>query len=178
MKTAKQSQSLRGKKTSQPVTSQQTGDKVTVNGAFLAEVKTIHKELWDLLHEAREMCSQIFRSAKWQSRFVESVCELRDLFAMQFSLEEGLGYFSEPAYVEAQISKRATGLMNDHQALYSEISRICEWLQDLRYSGGLTHEMPNVKVRFESFYDQIQAHEKLEQELIYDIYCRDLGMGD
>ena len=154
------------------------GTKVTVNAAFLAEVKTIHHELWDLLEETKTMCHQTYRSAKWQTRFVESMCELRDLFAMQFSLEEGLGYFDEPVYVEANVSRRASTLRDDHQSLYKEISRICEWLEDLRYSGGLSGEMSNIRVCFESFYDQIQTHEKREGELIYEAYCNDIGTGD
>ena len=151
---------------------------VTINAAFLAEVKSIHDELWKLLEETRMMCRQSHRSPKWQSRFVESMCELRDLFAMQFSLEEGFGYFEEPTFVEANISQRAVRLRNDHQSLYQEISRISEWLEDLRYDGSLSMEMDNVQVRFDSFYDQIQTHEKKEKELIYDAYCDDIGTGD
>lgn len=152
--------------------------KLTVNAAFLEEVKAIHSELWELLAHTRQMCQEFEPAAQWQSQLAENMAQLRDLFAMQFSLEEGLGYFSEPAVVETSISARAAALRDDHRYLYEEISRISDWLDDLRYHGGLPGKMKEIQIRFESFHDQIQTHEQKEQELIYDSYCNDLGTGD
>ena len=152
--------------------------KVTINAAFLEEVKIIHKELWQLLEETLSMCFYHQRSFKWQTRFVECLDGLRDLFAMQFALEEGYGYFDDPVFVEANTAARAADLMNDHGQLYLEISSISDWVDDLRHHGQLANQMSKVQTRFRAFYDQIQTHEKKEQELIFEAYCDDIGTGD
>lgn len=151
---------------------------VTVNAAFLEEVKTIHHELWHLLEATKLMCSKQQRTSHWQAQFVKSMEELRDLFAMQFALEEGYGYFDEPAFVESNTSERARTLRNDHKLLYQEINEIAEWLVDLRHTGDLAMQMAEVKLRFESFCEKLQTHEKQEQELIFEAYCDDIGTGD
>lgn len=151
---------------------------VSVNAAFLQEIKDVHTELWELLDETREMCRQRVRSESWQFRFANSMEELRDLFALHFALEEGFGYFDNPVFVDMEIAKRAMQLKSDHQFLYCEISDICEWIDVMRHDGTLMKQLAEVNLRFDSFCDQLEKHEEREQSLIYDSFNSDMGTGD
>lgn len=151
---------------------------VAINAAFLQEIKDIHVELWGSLQEIRSMCRAVDQATHWQFRLVMAFEELRDLFAMHFALEEGFGYFENPAFIDLDISRRANELRSDHKALYCEICEICEWIDEARFQGRLSAKLSSVSLRFESFLDQFRIHESREQELIYDSFCNDLGTGD
>lgn len=97
---------------------------------------------------------------------------------MQFALEEGYGYFDDPVFVDATTSRQAAALRDDHKTLYQEISSIADWVEEMRHNGFLSNEMPRVKSRFECFCDQLNTHEKREQDLIMAGYCDDIGTGD
>lgn len=151
---------------------------VSINAAFLQEIKDVHTELWDLLEGARDMCKHKLRSENDEHRLAADMEELRDLFALQFSLEEGFGYFDNPAFVDMNIAKRAEDLKNDHQYLYCEICEICDWIDKLRHHRRLPLKLKDVDIRFESFCDQLMKHEARENELIFDSFNNDIGSGD
>lgn len=151
---------------------------VSVNAAFLQEIKDVHTELWDLLAVTRGTFKHKLRSESDEHRFAVDVEELRDLFALQFALEEGFGYFDNPVFVDMDIAKRAEDLKSDHQHLYFEISEICEWIDKLRHHRRLSLKLKDVGIRFESFCDQLMKHEARENELILDSFNNDIGDGD
>src|SRR5690349_5805798 len=59
-----------------------------INAAFLQEVKESNVELWDTVHELRQMIEGVSSSSGNARRLVALLSQLRDLLAFEFSLEE------------------------------------------------------------------------------------------
>ena len=79
---------------------------VTVNAAFLQEIKEVDQELWSLLGDLRHRCQRPI--APGQCRLlIDKLCQLRDQLALHFSLEEAYGYFDDPVEVAPQLSRQA-----------------------------------------------------------------------
>ena len=102
---------------------------VTVNAAFLQEIKEVNQDLWRLLDRLREMCANpaIIRSRR--SQFLGQIEELRDQLALHFALEEAYGYFEDPVYVAPQLCDRAFALRDEHRQLYLEVCQLEERAQ-------------------------------------------------
>ena len=66
---------------------------VTINAAFLHEIKEDHERLRTLLAEAFGMCQTRRPELIRPRRFASLLAELRDQLAMQFALEGAYGYF-------------------------------------------------------------------------------------
>ncbi|MCL6481793.1 MAG: hypothetical protein K6U02_08700 [Firmicutes bacterium] len=64
----------------------QTGT-VTINAAFLQEIKEVNQDLWALLAELRHRCQRPLApgACRW---LLDRLCQLRDQLALHFSLEE------------------------------------------------------------------------------------------
>jgi len=61
---------------------------VTVNAAFLQEIKEVNQDLWRLLADVRRMCDTPATIDSAPRRFFGLVEELRDQLALHFALEE------------------------------------------------------------------------------------------
>jgi hypothetical protein len=151
---------------------------VTVNAAFLQEIKEVNAELWDCVAKLRQRCSApIAISAKCQT-LIGELEQLRDLLALQFSLEEAYGYFDSPANVQPSLCRRAEVLRQEHTSLYCEIVDICEEADSLFRAGKRAVLTTLVPVRFDKFFQLLERHERQECELIVESACTDLGVGD
>ena len=76
---------------------------VTINAAFLQEIKEVNSDMWDLLDSVKKLCSAP-QHVEYQGRqVVEALAELRDKLAMHFALEEAYGYFNDPVSVAPQL---------------------------------------------------------------------------
>ena len=98
---------------------------VTVNPAFLQEIKEGNHELWQSLADLRHRCSCPITTGMCR-HLVNSLSELRDQLTLHFALEEAYGYFDEPLHVEPQLSEKAGRLRSEHQELYSELSDLVD----------------------------------------------------
>ena len=74
---------------------------VSINPAFLREIKDDHHELRQLMHHTSAMLDHSGPEEIDYPRLVELLTKLRDQLAMHFSLEEAYGYF-EDAIVECR----------------------------------------------------------------------------
>lgn len=151
---------------------------VTLNTAFLEEIKDVNQELWVLLERLRYLCSRPISMRSQSHELVELVVKLRDLIAMQFSLEEAYGYFENPVSVDPRLSKRADELRSEHQNLYAAISRIAELAEDLLHQKRLASLTTIVPVDFDRFYFALRRHERLERELMSEALLKEIGTGD
>lgn len=139
---------------------------VTVNAAFMREIKEASEELWQSLHEMTYLCSHPLSIRMHPKRSVELLEELQDQLGMYFTLEEYYGYFEGPASVDLHFSDRVSALRAQHQTMYLDICAIvdrAERLLDQRRLASLTH---HIAVRVAAFYEQLMAHEADEQNLL------------
>lgn len=151
---------------------------VTMNPAFLADVKDLHQDLWKGLHALQEMCSMPISLEGKCFEFIGRLGDLRDKLAFQFSLEEAYGYFDDPAFCCPTFARRSAELMQQHRDLYLEIDRIAdraEQLLSVRDLAALTTVIP---VEFEAFATRLQDHESAETRLMHDGLMQDIGGGD
>ena len=74
---------------------------VSINPAFLQEIKDDHHELRQLMHHVSAMLSRPSWMRLEYDRLVELLTKLRDQLAMHFSLEEAYGYFEDALNIRA-----------------------------------------------------------------------------
>lgn len=152
---------------------------VTVNAAFLAEIKEVNQELWHLLAETKRVFVHPAASHRDLTQLVEIVSELRDQLALHFALEEAYGYFDDPLYVAPHLGEKADALRKEHRSLYLEICALAEDVEALHFgSGRRPARQRDIAIRFEAFHKRLQEHESREGELILQAYDDDLGVGD
>jgi hypothetical protein len=151
---------------------------VSINAAFLQEIKDDHHELRQLLHHTAAMLNRPGWMRIEYDRLVELFGKLRDQLAMHFSLEEAYGYFEDAISVAPHLNGRAERLRSQHYELYSELCRLTERAEQLLY-----HETPAGRVRqladdFRRFSERFCQHELHESDLIVEALNEELGAGD
>ncbi len=151
---------------------------VTVNAAFLQEIKEVNEDLWKLLEKVKLLCANPPRAQDQGRQVVEMLAELRDQLAMHFALEEAYGYFDDPIRVAPQLSVAACALRDEHQVLYAMVRDLADDVDELYRAGDLPKSPSGVAERFQDYYEHLQLHENRENELILDAYDLDIGVGD
>jgi hypothetical protein len=153
----------------------QTGT-VTVNAAFLQEIKEVNADLWALLAELRHRCQRPIAPGQCR-QLVDRICLLRDQLAMHFALEEAYGYFEEPVEVAPQLGRLAGQLRSEHRELYLDFSDLIERAERMYYDEQHAALALWIGSQFLELDQRLRRHEERENELILDAYD-DLGVGD
>ena len=151
---------------------------VTINAAFLQEIKEVNEDLWRLLDRAKHVCRKPQTVERQGRQVVEMLAELRDQLAMHFALEEAYGYFDDPIRVAPRLSALASALREEHQVLYAMIRDLADDVDELSRTESLSENGLRVVERFGEYYDRFQQHENRENELILEAYDSDIGTGD
>ncbi len=148
---------------------------VTINAAFLQEIKDVHQLLWVTLDSLRQLCDTPVAAPSYLRQLTSLLADLRDQLALHFSLEEAYGYFDDPVDVAPHVSQRAETLRNQHQELYlCDLVDCCEQAYDGRQFSRATL----LAERYRDFHERLVVHEEAESELIQEAYADDLGVGD
>ena len=151
---------------------------VTINAAFLQEIKEVNADLWDLLGETQQLCTDVHHANANCRRLVTLLAMLRDNLAMHFTLEEAYGYFEDPLHVEPRLSAKANELRDQHKVLYEQIRDLAEEAEQRFYDKQLVENMPPLLERLRAYFERLQHHEMQENELILQAYDDDIGGGD
>ena len=150
---------------------------VTINAAFLQEIKQDNERLYDLLHEIWMLCSVEHAQSAEPERFSELLADLRDQLALHFTLEEVLGYFNDPADVEPDVCQRAEWLRSQHVNLYRDAVSLADDATALVYPGTEAFTFASLLDRVRRFHAAIQLHESRESDLICEVHHRG-GSGE
>lgn len=150
---------------------------LTINAAFLSEIKEVHQELWDLLADLRKRHERLGDAAETR-QLIDDLAQLRDLLALHFSLEEAYGYFDDPVAVAPRLSEAAHQLRDEHIDLYVQSCQLVDMAESLWQDGRRSSLYLRVLDEFENFDHQLQRHEEDERALITSAYCDDIGVGD
>ncbi|MFV1965918.1 MAG: hemerythrin domain-containing protein [Pirellulaceae bacterium] len=151
---------------------------VTVNAAFLQEIKEVHDELWQLLERLHNLVSEPMTERKQRQRLIDHLEQLRDQLALRFALEEAYGYFDDPAYVAPQLCEQASELRAEHRDLYSSACEVADLAQHIHRHGPLSTFQVRIAASFARFEGRLQRHEAKENELIQQEYGDDIGCAD
>lgn len=155
---------------------------VTVNAAFLREIKEDHEELRSQLADLHHRFQRPIETDECRP-VIDRLYPLLDALAMHFSLEEAYGYFDDPLEVASQFSEKAGRLRNEHRDLYVALLELIEWCERL-YHGTREQRIclwliqEELGPRFLSFERRLRRHEIDETALICEAYATDIGVGD
>jgi hypothetical protein len=150
---------------------------VTVNAAFLAEIKEVNQELWSLLANLRHRCQRPI--APGQCRLlIDKLCTLRDQLALHFALEEAYGYFEDPVDVAPRLSRQADQLRGEHKGLYLDFCELVDRAERMLYDEQHAALALWMGPEFLEFDARLRSHEERENELILAAYDDDIGVGD
>jgi hypothetical protein len=151
---------------------------VTINAAFLQEIKEVNEALWELLAEAREACLRVTEAKSDRRHLAGLFGRLRDQLAMHFALEEAFGYFEDPVSVAPHLSQRANDLRGQHGRLYVLIRDLAEHAEQSLYGEDHSDSPNRITALFRAFDSELKEHEACENELILEAFNEDIGVGD
>jgi hypothetical protein len=149
---------------------------VTVNAAFLQEIKEVNHELWQLLADLRHRCQRPISPGTCR-HLVDKLCELRDQLALHFALEEAYGYFEDPVDAAPQLCRQAEALRSEHSQLYAQLSALVDGAERMFYDDRPAALAVWLGPQFLDFDAKLRSHEERENDLIFEAYD-DIGVGD
>lgn len=150
---------------------------VTVNAAFLQEIKEVNQELWQRLEEMRHRCQRPVAPASCR-QLVQRLSQMRDQLALHFALEEAYGYFDDPVDVAPRLSHAAEQLRTEHRELYMELTNLVERAERLVHSEQMATLALWIGPEFLRFDEALRDHESRENDLIFEAFDTDIGTGD
>lgn len=151
---------------------------VTINAAFLREIKEDHHELGQMLSEAEGLFGADVSARVSRKQLVEFLVELRDRFAMHFALEEAFGYFEDAIDVAPHLCQRSEELRSEHGPLFLEICSLVDEAERMLYHESGAKTRLRLGANFRAFFQNFQDHETREKELILQALDDDIGVGD
>jgi len=157
------------------VTAQRT---LTINAAFLLEIKEDNRELRQLLDDCASLLSRPHRAGVELRRVAQLLGKLRDQLAMHFSLEEAYGYFDDAIDVAPRLSRQAGALRSQHPRLFVALCDLVEEAEQLLYHERPPLELDDLASGFARFHRELQDHEAQEDALIVKVFNEEIGGGD
>jgi hypothetical protein len=151
---------------------------VSINAAFLQEIKEDHHELRQLLHHTGAMLGRPEWMPIEYDRLADLFEKLRDQLGMHFALEEAYGYFDDALSVAPRLCRKAERLRSQHGELYSQLCRLTDCACQLLYHEASEASLTKLAADYRVFCQQFYAHEQHENELILEAIDEDIGVGD
>ena len=139
---------------------------LVVNPAFLQEIKDSNPDLWQTVHQLRQVCNCDEEPAKVSRQLTRLLDSLRDQLALQFSLEESYGYMAMPESRSPTLDELATRAQSQHGMLYLRLTDLAEQAEELQYRGVEQTQLKRLVEQTCEFDPQLREHESLESELI------------
>lgn len=150
--------------------------RVTINAAFLQEIKADHQQLKELLEELRKLLALPPALVNHQRQCVDLLGKLADQLAFHFSLEEAYGYFEDALEHSPRLDTQAAELRNQHGDLFVAARDLAEYAAAADLSQ--TNHAEKVAKLFNTFDDALKKHESAELNLVLTALEQDLGGGD
>lgn len=142
---------------------------LTVNSAFLQEIKDSNVNLWQSLEQLVAVCQSREERARRLRQLVPILSEVRDLLALQFALEETYGYMEVPSAIAPVNNHLLQDIRSQHCALYLMVNELVERAEEMQYRGLNNERASQVDRLIEDIYQfelRFRDHERLEQDLI------------
>lgn len=158
------------------MSSPQPTPNVTINAAFLQEIKADHQQLKELLERLRTLAAEPQALPNHVREFVDLLDQLRDQLAFHFTLEEAYGYFEDALETAPELCAQAFMLRSQHAELFV----LARDLADVAAQQA-SESSANFTQLAEQFFDfdkALKAHESAELNLILIALEDDIGVGD
>jgi hypothetical protein len=151
---------------------------LTINAAFLREIKEDNRRVHELLAEVEEWFASHAGGEYSPRRLVDLMNQLRDQLALHFSLEEAYGYFEDAIDAAPQLSEKAVELRAQHEALFVRFCQIVNDAERWLYHETARDVRRALTRQFEKFCQEFRRHESREADLILEAFESDVGVGD
>jgi hypothetical protein len=139
---------------------------VTINAAFLQEVKEANCQLWDTLFQLR-LVSQMAQPGEAKiHQWVQKLTEFRRQLSAEFALEETYGYISRAIRQHIACRVDPADTLKQHKDLYLHIIDICEQAEQAQYVGTVVRDFGMHAAAFLEFDLMLSEHERAESEMI------------
>jgi hypothetical protein len=142
-----------------------------IMGHLLAQ----HRELHDLLVEARAAFSGPGGGPRAVATARERLSALQDHLARHFAQEEEGGYLEESLSRMPRLSQAVRDVLAEHPGLLAELGGLLEGL-GARDIGSEAWRQAGCD--FEAFASHLLAHERNENAVLQEGYNEDLGLAD
>lgn len=157
-------------------TTQPQTRRLSVNAAFLKDIKDDNRELKVLLDKILPLTAYPQTAANHWPEFIELLAELRDQLAFHFSLEEAYGYFEEAILTAPQLSLTSENLRGQHAQLFEQVCELAD--QVLEIAADQPEKVSRFLKKFNRFEHAFEQHEEAELQLIIASLDDDIGVGD
>lgn len=139
---------------------------VTINAAFLQEVKESNCQVWETLFQLR-IISQLSNTTEQQvHRWVHLLTEFRRQLSAEFALEETYGYISQAIRQHIVVGVDPADTLKQHKELYLQLIDICERAEQSQYVGTAVRDFGMHVAAFREFDAMLSEHEKVEAQMI------------
>lgn len=150
--------------------------RLTVNAAFLKDIKDDNRHLKSLLEEIATVSGHPEVATNHWPEITRLYGELRDQLAFHFSLEEAYGYFDSAIDAEPHLSAQSESLRGDHPKLFAMIRDLADRASEI--SPERKEKIVSVLKDYETFFVRFRKHEEAETLLILHALEDDIGDGD
>ncbi len=151
---------------------------LTLNAAFLQEIKEDNRQLRELLGKTKSIFTDLGKAFPAQKSVVDLLWRLRDQLAMHFALEDAYGYFDDAIAEAPRLSEQAVILRRQHDDLFLQICELVEQAEQVLYGENTLGDRAALASSYLSFHKAFQEHETREDELILEAFDDDIGVGD
>ena len=151
---------------------------LTINAAFLADIKEDNRRLRELLEAAASDATFSLCGAIIPRERVELYHAVRDQLALHFTLEDAFGYFHDAIEDNPRLNSAAEKLHSQHESLFREMCVVVDASESILYSEQDAITVQTLLRNFVQFYNRLAEHEHSENELILAAFDDDIGVGD
>jgi len=151
---------------------------LTINAAFLQEIKEENRELRQVLQDCSTAFGADGATPREPKPVVDLLARLRDQLAMHFALEEAYGYFDDAIQVTPQLTDQALKLRGQHGDLFLQLGAIVEQAEQVLYQEQAEPRLASLARDFYRFCSRFQEHEARETDLIVEVVNQEIGCGD
>lgn len=139
---------------------------LVVNPAFLQEIKDSNPDLWQAVHQLRQVCECDEEPVKVCRQLTRLLDGLRDQISLQFTLEESYGYMSIAKSGSGSLGGLAAKAQSQHGMLFLQLSELAEQAEELQYRGVEANQLQELVASTQRFDANLREHERIESELI------------
>ncbi|KAA1257650.1 hypothetical protein LF1_01380 [Rubripirellula obstinata] len=144
---------------------------MSVNPAFLREIKDSNPDYMESVRRIQHICHSPDDPTSLCRNLVKGLDDLRDIVALQFSLEESYGYIAigdlrDFGTTETPVTRKTARTQAEHRSLYIQLSELAELAEELQYRGVEHSMLIDLSARVCDFVDRLLTHERDEAELI------------
>jgi hypothetical protein len=150
--------------------------RLTVNAAFLKDIKDDNRDLKELLDKIFPLAEHPQTAINHWQELVNLFADLRDQLALHFSLEEAYGYFDDAVMIAPRLSTTAECLRGQHSKLFEKIRGLADGASEVRIDS--SEQVTRFLDEFNRFRVAFEKHEEDELKLILDALEDDIGVGD